>query len=577
MLMTQSPATHSDTRRLLGLEPAVFGFVALALLITAGVLALQLHLRVGVYDPETEAIFYRLFIFEDYPASFLFVPALLIAAMPGCQRLAGQLAAAIGEHPLFTTLVSGMVFAIGALYVYHAHPLSMDESAPYMQSKIFAHGALVGKYPPSLIDWLIDRDFRNYFIHVSRQTGEIASSYWPGFALLLTPFMLAGVPWLCNPVLGAASVWVIHRLTLRLTDSTKAAGAAVLFSLASAAFTIDSISFYSMTAHLLCNAVFALLLLNPSPARCAVAGLVGGLALTLHNPIPHMTFALAWLVWLMTQKNRWTLLGSIVAGYLPWVVLVGFGWAHLLHALADPAVTAAKEAGASGQVASALTRFTAVFKIPGEEQLLSRLVGISKLWLWASPLLLLLAGFGFARHRKNPHMQLLLASAVTTLIVYMFVPLDQGHGWGYRYFHSAWFVLPVFAAAALVSPRTGETTDGNASTHPLVAWSLAATFAGLLIMTPYYSWQVRSFIGQQLAQLPQAHHGTPRVVVINPAYGYYTKDLVLNDPFLAGPVIRMGTRGERSDEAMMAREFPDLVLLEKSPQGSVWGYASKQP
>src|SRR5262249_13535420 len=160
--------------------------------------------------------------------------AFLVAAVPDCQRAAARLATSIGEHPLFASIASGVVLAIGSLYVYHAHPLAMDESAPYMQAKIFAHGALVGKLPADLIDWLVVPNFQNYFIQVSHQTGEVASSYWPGFALLLTPFMWAGVPWLCNPVLGAASLWVIHRLTWRITDSKQAAGAAALFALASA-------------------------------------------------------------------------------------------------------------------------------------------------------------------------------------------------------------------------------------------------------------------------------------------------------------------------------------------------------
>ena len=53
--------------------------------------------------------------------------------------------------------------------------------------------------------------------------------------------------WLCGlfgglaillAVLGAGAVWVIHRLTFRITDSKQAAGAAALFALGSAAFTM---------------------------------------------------------------------------------------------------------------------------------------------------------------------------------------------------------------------------------------------------------------------------------------------------------------------------------------------------
>ena len=110
----------------------------------------------------------------------------------------------------------------------------MDESAPYMQSRIFAAGALLGRLPAPLVDWLVYPGFQGHFIQVSHQTGEVASVYWPGFALLLTPFTAAGISWLCNPLLGALSVWAIYRLALTLTGSIEAAGTAMLFTFWSA-------------------------------------------------------------------------------------------------------------------------------------------------------------------------------------------------------------------------------------------------------------------------------------------------------------------------------------------------------
>ena len=572
--MATSPEKTRGQWRLFGNEPAVAGFAMLvALLITGSIVLLQRNLRAGQYDPEGVTIFYRLFIFEDYPASFLFIATLLIAAVPQAQRTAVALSRSIGEHPLLVSVVTCVVLAAGAVWVYHAHPLSMDESAPYMQSKVFAAGKLLGQYPPDLLDWLIYPPFQNYFIQVSHQTGEIASSYWPGFALLLTPFMAAGVPWLCNPVLGALSVWVIHRLTLRLTRSVEAAGASALFTLASAAFVMNAISFYSMAAHLLCNAVFALLLLRPTPGRCVAAGFIGGLALTLHNPIPHMLFAAVWLLWLATQKNRWILLGSIAAGYLPWIIVVGLGWSHLLHSLMEGSTaTAQSVAGGRSQIAEALKTLGNVFKLPGPTQLEDRLIAVSKIWLWAAPLSVLLAALGFWRHRGDTHFRLLVASAAVTFVGYLFVPLNQGHGWGFRYFHSVWFVLPIFAAAALAPARKEPATDAGSEANSLGRWTLAGALGGLLIMTPYFAWQVHTFIGSDLAQIPATDHGQPRVIFINSSIGYYRQDLVQNDPFLRESPIRMVTHGRSEDARMMAQQFPDFVLLTQSPRGSVCGY-----
>ena len=60
-------------------------------------------------------------------------------------------------------------------------------------------------------------------------------------------------------------------------------------------------------------------------------------------------------------------------------------------------------------------------------------------------------------------------------------------------------------------------------------------------------------------------------MIISTKQGYYVSDLVQNDPFLAGQVIRMYSHGRVNDEDMMAHRFPELVPLRKSQKGSVWG------
>ena len=68
---------------------------------------------------------------------------------------------------------------------------------------------------------------------MSAQTGRAIETYWPGFALVLAPFQLLGVPWLCNPMLAGVAVFLIHRMTRVVTGERRAAGWAVLFALAS--------------------------------------------------------------------------------------------------------------------------------------------------------------------------------------------------------------------------------------------------------------------------------------------------------------------------------------------------------
>jgi hypothetical protein len=563
-------------KRLLWNAPTVVGFCALAMAVTIAIIVNQMSLRAGALGPDYVPIFPRLYLFQDYPASMLYLLVLMAGLVPLLQQIGLRAARYMDEHPLVVSAALFVALGAGAQWVYSAHPLAMDEAAPYMQSRIFAAGRLAGQFPPALVDWLVYPEFQNYFINVSHETGRVASSYWPGFAVLLTPFVLAGVPWLCNPALGALSLYVIYRLTLALTASREAAGLAMLFSVASAAFVINAISFYSMTAHLLCNAVFALLLLNPSRARVFGAGVVGGLALTLHNPLPHALFAAPWIVWLLWRKDRLSTLPVLIAGYLPLAALLGFGWyQHGLSLVHGPAQSVPAAAAAGSTVEQALSLVARVVALPSVELVKVRLIGLAKLWLWAVPGLLLLAVVGFWRRREDIGTRLLVASAMTTIVGYLFIPADQGHGWGFRYFHSAWFVLPVLAAALAV--RRPAANVEPTTRAGLLQFGAGASICSILVMLPFYAVAVRTFISDDLAQLPQAKQGTARVEIINPGMGYYAQDLVQNDPFLRDPVIRMVTHGRKKDEAMMARYFPDLALLSRDYKGAVYGYPGASP
>lgn len=559
-------------RRLLWNPPAVIGMGAVALLVTTAIVALQIAERRGVYDPETITIFYRLFLFQDYRLAIAYLAVLLLALFPQVQQVGRWLVAGLTGRPLVAAAAAFLALAAASHWVYTGEPLAMDEYGPYMQSEIFASGALFGAIPPDLVDWLVFPSFQDYFIKVDRQTGAMASVYWPGFALLLTPFKALGLPWLCNPLLAALALLVIHRLVMTLTASPVAAASAVVFSLASPAFVINAISFYSMTAHLLLNAVFVLLLIRPTPARAVVAGLVGGLSLTLHNPVPHALLALPWLIWLALRTDRWRVLPAIGAGYLPGVVVIGFGWSWLLGSHSG-LPTANGTPHVQSLLGSALESLTAVLHWPTTALLDARMVGLAKLWLWAAPALLIVAALGFWRHRNDVRVRLLAISAALTFVGYLFVPFDQGHGWGFRYMHSVWFVFPVLAALCFVQPRSKGSVAFSQAVSPISGYSAGAALAGVLILLPLTAWQVNAFIRAHVAQLPAAEHGIPKVVIVNPYGAYYSQDLVQNDPFLRGPVVRMVTRGRAEDARMMARHYPDLVLLKSAYRGTVWGYA----
>ncbi len=247
---------------------------------------------------------------------------------------------------------------------------------------------------------------------------------------------------------------------------------------------------------------------------------------------------------------------SVGISYLPWIGIVGFGWNHILQNLA------------SGPVPT-----QPAFHLSGAQIFRERAIGVAKVWLWAAPPIFLLAPVGFWRYRENTFFCLLLISTALTFVGYVFVPLNQGPGWGFRYFHAAWFALPLFAAGALVLPSASAIT-ASSSAPALARWAQGGAIGGLLIITPYFAWQVHSFIGKQLARVPTAKKGTAQVIFINPSLGYYSEDLIQNDPLLRETPIRMLTHGRKEGAEVIARHFPDLVLLAQDYRGSVWGKGS---
>ncbi len=484
-----------------------------------------------------------------------------------------------GNHAVAIALCSAVLLAAGTLFVYHDHPLSMDEYAAYFQSQVFAAGHLHGQFPPGLLDWLIPRGFQDYFLNVSPTTGAVSETYWPGFALLLTPFTWAGVPWLCNPVISAATLIVIHRIALDLFADREAAGLALLLTLASPVIFANGISYYSMPAHLLANSLYVLLLMRPNVVRAAAAGVVGSLALSLHNPVPHLLFALPWLIWLAARGDRVKVLAAIAAGYLPLCMLLGVGWflfSTQLLASGDVIQGALPNAAPDR-----LQAMLAIFTPPSAAVWLARAIGMAKVWVWAVPGLLVLAAVGAVRWRHDPLCRLLAASALLTVVGYFFVPVDQGHGWGYRYFHSAWVALPLLATAALFPPAVGGPLRDAVHRAPgRFESSDTKTYVTTLIILTFFlgiglrAWQIDAFIARDLRQAPPCEGSGPCVVIIDPSLSFYGVDLVQNDPWLRGPVTRMLSHGAAADVAMMGKHYPGLRRVYGDYRGSVW---SAQP
>ncbi|HEY8359589.1 MAG TPA: hypothetical protein VIL30_19230, partial [Ramlibacter sp.] len=511
--------------------------------------------RSGKAPPEAYLIFERLFFFNDYVGSLAMLVALVVAlALPRVQQAVVHLAGWVAEHPASTIGAAFVALALCARFVYLAHPLSMDEYAPWMQAHAFARGELKVLYPPELLDAIVPRQFQNYFIAVGRESGEAASTYLPGLALVATPFLWLDVGWCVNPAFGALTLAMVYKLATEFTGQRIAGGWAMLAALASPQFTVNAISFYAMPGELALNLLFLWLLLKPGLRSAFAAGLVGGLALAMHNPAPHALMAAPCLVWLAWDRRRWPRLLAVGAGYLPGVLVLGFGWATLRGAVMAAPQSAGPSASSTGLGLGLLSSLGSVLAIPTDDMLRARWYAAWKTWIWACPGLLLIL---LVPRVRSVGERLLIAAFVATFMFFLFVRFDQGHGWGFRYLHTAWGVLPVVAGLWLAGV-TGAARN----------WGAAMVAAGLLA-TPVFMWQTHATIKEVLTWRHVPPGSGEWIVFVAQDTGRYRGDLVQNVPGQS-ELLHLVSRGAEADEALMARHFPGAVRVEADRRGSVW-------
>jgi hypothetical protein len=518
----------------------------------------------------------RLWVFDhllrkqDIAGSILVLALALAAYLPRTRDSVTAFVALLSRHAWPVAGLTFVALCVAMLTAVHNHALAGDEHLALFQSRAFAAGHLTGKFPPELAPRLVPTDYQWRWLIVS-QSGAVAAAYWPGFALLLAPFSLIGAPWACNPLLASLSLVLMARLAARVTGSAQAGGWTMLFALGSPGFLGMALSYFSMTAHLFLNLVFAWLLLERSARRLAAAGAVGSLALVLNNPVPHMLFALPWVLYIARQPQSARSLGALAAGYAPMTLLLGLGWWLFLRdmqgrmeVLPYAAAASLAERLANGAWYLFIQSQT-VFTLPSQYTLMTRAAELARLWSWAVPGLPLLAVAGWWIARRQAAVSLFAASLACTLLGYLFVDFDQGYGWGARYVHSAWGALPILAAVAMMSLPDAQTSLRLRSYVARLAL-LSLVFANALRL-----FQIHLFMDEQLALRPPFEKGRRQIVFISDNWRAYAQDFVQNDPFLRDPVIFMLSRGAKRDyEEVIRPRFPHARRTYDGLSGQVW-------
>lgn len=517
--------------------------------------------------------FQHLFVRFDLPGAAwgagVLVGALLLVRFVSATR-ADAVAEWIGAHRRMVALLVVALLSVLAPVVYQDYPLAIDEFAPYLQAQVFAAGKLYIQYPPELISRLLP--VGNQFFRLSTITGQAIEGNYPSWAAILTPFMWLGVPWLANPIACGGVVLLMGKAADRLfPDQPTAAGWAILLTIASPVVTLNALSYYTMNLHLLVALAYAVLLLQPTPMRLVAAGLVGSLGLTLNNPLPHAVNAVPWILWIAWRPGRVRHLALLGAGYLPAVAIAAF-WLHAHGQVPLPSAAAVPtEAPVSRSLMEGILDQlrNGALGVPEKASdlvpfLTIRAIWLSKVYLWSVPGLACIALLGFLHRRADPRFRVLAGSFACIAAAYLFVKVDQGHGWGSRYFHPAFGVLPLLGTAWLLSDPVG------------IRWRryfLVLAAASLCVLTPLRMGQARTFIAEARAQTPEHDPSRPQVVFValRPAPGrYYPWDAVRNDPFLRGNTLVLPSSGDAADAELVERMHPGATLASGGLHGTVW-------
>lgn len=512
--------------------------------------------RSGNAAKDTYPVFLQQFFFDDAKHSIAMLGAFVFAlCFAPARRLTAALAKGIETHPTRACAITFAAMAVVSQLVYQTYPYSMDEYAPLLQARAFATGSLTANYPPALLDLIVHPAFQGVFIVVNKTTGHAMSAYWPGFALLMAPFAFLYLESCLNPAISAVTLWLIGDLAVRASGNSGSRGWAMLAALASPQFTVNAISLYAMPGLLALNLLFLWLLLRPKWHSALLAGLVGGFALAFHNPVPHTLMAIPCVAWLLLDRARRGRLLPLALGYLPMTILLVIGWPMLTSAMGMARIHTDIVAADHGFFSEWLARISNyLFVAPTMELLLVRWYSTWKTWIWLAPGLILLP---FLIKRRGPDFWILAMAAIGTFLFYLFVPFDQGYGWGYRYIHPAWGLFPICAGIWIVQFKDNARILGT---------SMVA--AGILA-TPIFFWNAESTVTSALTQRLTPPPEGRWVVFVSLPPTPPNIELIQNYPGRER-ILYLVSQGEKQDAKVMQAIIPSAAKVEQDSRGSMW-------
>ena len=546
-----TPADHTQGRPI-GVPSAMAIIVALTVMFVAsGVLVLKFG--------ATQSVSRMIYQIIDLPGFAVFagvmISALAIAAIPSLAgRINGIQLSAL--KPTYIAFISLLVSAIGVVFVYHGYGFSMDEWMTQMQAELFASGKLSGTVPE---EWRpFGKAMYHGFASFDPQTGTLASNYRPGMAILYGGFSLIWLDAYTSAILNAASVLLIARVARQLFPAhTDAPVIAALLLATSQQAVAASLTPYAMSAQLCLNLLWLTLFLENRWQTHVAAAIVGVLTASLHQIHTHLFFAFPFLLTLLAplQWRALAIYGAIYAfGH---AAVAGWDWIsfsrHLLPVVAEaptlPQAAAAPPAGV-------LDRALQMFQPPSPQDLATIMANLTRMVAWQSLALVPLLFVAFKSRTRMEWRRALIASVVVSLLPYVFLMPDQGHGWGYRYLHG---LLGNFVLLAI--PGWLALT-ANRATPKFKAWVVICLVATPLVMIPLRAVQISGLVQPYSAATELAVQQDADVVIVDSYRVWIGGDIPRNSAVALTRPIQMDLRDLSAAQIATLCQTYSVVVLD---------------
>ena len=448
--------------------------------------------------------------------------------------------------------------------VFQAVPHLEDEHANLFQAKVFATGRLWAPGPsqpgaffvPFVLDW----------------EGKRFSKYPPGYSLVLALGVLAGRPWLVNPLLGALALVATFALgreicgfsARREPEIEQTVLLAAILGATSPMFLGLSSALLSHALNLLLLTIFAWAYLRSTlrPSHSTLYALLAGIALgwaMLTRPLTALAYTAPfglWAVWQLARRRvrlqplviTAVAAGAIAALWLVYQRILTGAWTVNLYAVwwGYDQIGFGPGHGTSPEghsIASAIHNVALDFRA-----LLTDLHGWPGLsWILIVPGLLLAP-----RDRRDVAMLAPLAALVVAHSLYW---VRGSAIYGPRYWYEASPFLWLLSARGLV--KLWKRAQERAVFRALIKIGLAALVAlnvATVIPTRFSLWRGLYFVTDEpWRAVQQANLHNALVVVRGNLWTDYGTVLWANSPTLDGDIVFARDQGQAVNAAVIAQ------------------------